>query len=575
MDRFFSGLRIGEKIGLGFVVIGLLFVGVAWHYHQTLATVLGDYRQLQVFEVRKSLALEIEIELAAVRDAEKGFLIEHREALVEETDKHLQALNDKVAALAAVDPDSRQTAASLQGLLSSYQEDFHAVADAWRIMGLDEDSGLQGTFRKKVHHLQELAANYNVDRLYTLLLQIRRSEKDLALRQDPAYREQVRRLIAEFRQLLETAERQDAVSQKLLAELTVYATSFEPYAESALKGGNVSGGKGPFRDAAHRIEAILNAYHVPKLETSVLQLRRREKDFLLRGDESYPPMVVEIADAIRAQITASLIAEADKSLLLGLLQDYQEGFLALVAQRASIAILSREMSAAADLVAPLVKQNADQANQMMARRVVEITESSEASARLSLIVVGCAIALGALLAVVITRRVVRRIQLMAGLLDDLAYGSPSHRVPTVKGGRDEINAMGESLNSLVEHRATFMRWWKEAMAEVNARRELAGANSDEEKDEAMHDLRSAGIAKLQLLNAIRSRLLQHGERVLDISQGLQAAPGSVTEEDAKALEHAAKGMATLFEVLATEDTPSTLSTSSSRTAASANGGDPA
>jgi hypothetical protein len=135
-------------------------------------------------------------------------------------------------------------------------------------------------------------------------------------------------------------------------------------------------------------------------------------------------MVVEIADAIRAQITASLIADADKSLLLGLLQDYQEDFLALVAQRASIGTLSREMSAAADLVAPLVKQNVDQANQMMARRVAEITESSEASARLSLIVVGCAIALGALLAVVITRRVVRRIQLMAGLLDDLAYGSP-------------------------------------------------------------------------------------------------------------------------------------------------------
>jgi hypothetical protein len=64
--------------------------------------------------------------------------------------------------------------------------------------------------------------------------------------------------------------------------------------------------------------------------------------------------------------------------------------------------------------------------------------------------------------------------------------------------------MGESLNSLVDHRATFMRWWKESMAEVNARRELAGANSDEEKDEAMHDLRSAGIAKLQLLNAIRA-----------------------------------------------------------------------
>jgi methyl-accepting chemotaxis protein len=109
---------------------------------------------------------------------------------------------------------------------------------------------------------------------------------------------------------------------------------------------------------------------------------------------------------------------------------------------------------------------------MMASRVAEITESSDASTRLSLIVVGCAIALGALLAVLITQRIVRRVRLMAGLLDDLAYGSPTTRVPTLSGGRDEINAMGESLNSLVDHRATFMRWWKESMAEVNARREL-------------------------------------------------------------------------------------------------------
>jgi HAMP domain. len=549
VDKWFSKLRIGEKIGLAFALVGLLFIGVVWHYHQTLATVLGDYRQLQVFEVRKSLALEIEIELAAVRDAEKGFLIEHQEVFAEETDQRLQALNDKVAALAAVDQDSRQTATALQSLLTTYQERFHAVANAWRVMGLDENSGLQGAFRDKVHRLHELAANYNVDRLYTLLLQIRRSEKDLALRQDAAYRERVRTLIAEFREQVETSGLNDAIRAKLLAELTAYATSFEPYADSALKAGNVAGGKGPFRDAAHRIEAMLNAYHVPKLEASVLQLRRREKDFLLRGDETYPPMVVEIADAIRAQIARSLIADADKALLTGLLQDYQRDFLALVAQSGSIGTLSREMSAAAGLVAPLVKRNVDQANQTMARRVAEITASSQASARLSLIVVACAVALGVLFAVLITLRIVGRVRLMAGLLDDLAYGSPTRRVPTVSNGRDEINAMGESLNALVDHRATFMGWWKEAMAEVNARRELAAANSDEEKDQAMHDLRSAGIAKLHLLNAIRGRLLQHGERVLDIAQRIQSAPGKVSEQDGKALEHAAKGMATLFEVL--------------------------
>ena len=159
MDKLFSKLRIGEKIGLGFALVGLLFVGAVWHYHQTLASVLGDYHQLQGYELRKSLALEIEIELAAVRDAEKSFLIDPQDILAAEVDKHLQTLDKKMAALAMVDRDSRQTAGALQGLLTTYRERFQAVADAWKIMGLDENSGLQGAFRDKVHRLQALAAN--------------------------------------------------------------------------------------------------------------------------------------------------------------------------------------------------------------------------------------------------------------------------------------------------------------------------------------------------------------------------------------------------------------------------------
>ena len=65
----------------------------------------------------------------------------------------------------------------------------------------------------------------------------------------------------------------------------------------------------------------------------------------------------------------------------------------------------------------------------------------------------------------------------------------------------------------------------------------------------------ATIARLQQLNAIRGRLLRHGEQVIEVAQRLQSAPGSLTAEDAKSLEHAAEGIATLFEVLAMEQVP--------------------
>ena len=228
MDEISSKLRVGEKIGIGFALIGLLFVGVVWHFHQTLQTVLADHQQLQsVFEARKSLALEIEVEMAGARDAERSFLLRHQERFAVEVDHRLQAMRDKVAALAAVDPQSQQTAKALEEAMTAYQESFRDVAKAWRIMGLDENSGLQGAFRDKIHRLQELAARYHVDRLQTVLLQIRRSEKDLALRQDPAYGERVRKLIREFRQLTERSELPQPVQQKLLAELASYARSFE------------------------------------------------------------------------------------------------------------------------------------------------------------------------------------------------------------------------------------------------------------------------------------------------------------------------------------------------------------
>jgi len=557
VDKFSSKLRIGEKIGIGFALVGLLFVGVIWHDHRTLRSVLGDYHQLQaVFEVRKSLAVEIEIEMAAARDAEKSFLIHRQERFASEVDQRLQNLHEKVTALAAVDQQSRQTADEIQRLLRIYEESFHAVADAWRSMGLDENSGIQGAFREKIHRLHELSAQYNVDRLYTVLLQIRRSEKDLALRQDPAYRERVRTMIPELRQLIERSELPDTAKQKLLAELTIYAKTFEPYAESALKASS-GGGTGPFRDAAHRIEAILDAHRVPNLETSVLKLRRWEKDFLLRGGENYPSMLVETARTMRAQIAESPLPVADKALLISLLRDYQRSFLVLVSQRASIVTLTREMDAAADQVAPLITANVDQANQMMAARVGEIAETSQASVRLDLIVTACAIALGILVAVFITARIVRPVRQMAGLLDDLAYGTPTARVPTVPGGRNEINAMGESLNTLLDHRATFLGWWKASMNELNARRDLDSATSEAARDEAITELRAASIAKVQQLNAIRGRLMLHARRMVDVAQRIGSASG-IPAEDARALEHAAQGMETLLEVLAVEENTAIL-----------------
>lgn len=553
MNRLASQLRIGEKIGLGFAVVCALLFGVVWYYHQTLRSVASDYMHLlAVFETRKSLALEIEIEMAAARDAEKAFLSKHQESFAREVDDHLQTLFGKLALLAAVDEHSRQTVDQLLPLLTGYRDSFHAVADAWRSMGLDENSGLQGAFRSKIHRLHELSARYSVDRLYAALLQIRRSEKDLALRRDPFYGEQVRRQLAEFARMIKDSGLPPGIEANLLSDLRQYAQSFERFSRDVLAGGSANGGKGVFRDAAHRIEAALKANHVPHLETGILQLRRREKDFLLRGDESYPPMVAEIAREIRAQISASAIADTEKALLVGLLRDYERSFFVLVAQRAQIADLTRAMDAAAERVAPLLTTNSAQANRMMTDQVEEISRATQASTRLAVGVMLGAAALGALFAVIVTLRIVRPLRQMAGLLDNLAYGAPTSRVAAVPGGRDEVNAMALSLNALIDHRANFIAWWKSSMNEMNAQRNLDAAGTPDERDEAARELRASAQARVEQLNSVRGRLLAQVEQIVAAAQRMQSRCSGTAMDEAKNIEHSAREICTLVEIVGGE-----------------------
>lgn len=550
MGRLSSRLRIGEKIGLSFGLVGLLFLGVIWHYHASLKQVLGGYERLyDIYETRKSHALEIEIHLAEMRWAESAFLMQREEELASAVDFQAEAVLKAADALGRVDKDSEATAQQIRGLTEIYLDRFRAIADAWRVKGLDHNSGLQGAFRDTVHELEDRAGNFKAGRLYLQLLQIRRGEKDLGLRRETLYRDRVRTLIGEFRDLARGSELYPEVKEALLAEIDVYARAFEPYAQNVLAGGDLQGGKGPFRDSAHRLESILEAHYVPDLETNILQLRRREKDYLLRDDREYVRMVGDISDAIRGQIAISPIAEADKSLLNGLLERYERDFYALVAQNDAIKELAAAMHEAAENITPLVKENVSEANRLAAEKRAEIARASNESARLSLIIAFCAVLLGVFFSITITSRIVRPVREMAGLLDRLTHENPEERIATVPGARDEINAMAESLNTMADHRATFVNWWKTSMDEAIALRDIHSAASQEARDEASEELRRASLAKVQQLNAIRGQLGRESDLIREVADRVRkAGHGAVSSEDVAALEHAAQGIQTLLTV---------------------------
>ena len=552
MGKWSRKLRIGEKIGFGFGIVGLLFLGVIWQYHNTLQEALTDYRRLhEVYEARETQAQKIENNMLRAQHAEKRFVLTREESFAEDVLRSIESALEAADEMSAVDSLAAPVAQKLTRLIQDYEKRFRDVVSAWRLKGLDHNSGLQGAFRNSVHELEEMAGELEVDRLYLLLLQIRRGEKDLGLRREVQYRERVMQLIGEFSDEVAASALREGLKTRLFHEIAVYRDTFGDYAKMVLDDPQPHPGKGPFRQAAHRIEDLLKAHYLSGLGESILQVRRREKDYLLRDDKQYVDMALAELDRIAAQVRTSTVRESDKTRFTYLIDNYRRDFKALVDQNDRIARLHREMMARVSEIVSLVEENvqvSDAAATATRQSVEEVTARNEQAL---LWVVVLATVLGVFLAITITISIVRPLLRMAGLLDQLAAEEPAERVPFYPGGRDEVNAMAGSVNAMADHKARFIAWWKATMREADAcerLQELVQGNSESaELSQAGLELRESISAKRGLLHEQYQTMHQYIDRIIERTDTLleDARPG-VTEVALNTIRVSARSVQTLL-----------------------------
>ena len=555
MGKIARSLRIGEKIGFGFGLVGAIFLAVIWQYHNTLQRSLEDYRTLQnVYVAKKVDTLKIESSMREARRAEKEFLLHRKEDSAREVDNQLQQALLTNADLSAIDPESTPVAKRIRTQIEIYRQMFQATVDAWRKKGLDHNSGLQGAFRDAVHELEAMAGHFNVDNLYLQLLQIRRGEKDLGLRREQQYVERVLGLLDGFAVKTAASGLEEKVKTQLLEEIKTYRVSFEEYSNIALSNADIGGGKGPFRQTAHRIEAILNSHHIPDLESKILQLRRREKDYLLRDDKIYVDMALTELNRIHTLVNPSAIAPEQKELFLGLLKNYRRDFLALVEQNELIERMTAEMNQADSEISKLTGSTVKTADQAMQRMAAEIEASTAEKEQLMLWWVAIATALGVLFAVSITLRIVRPLRSMAGILDQLAYEVPSERLPFYPEGRDEVNMMAGSVNTMADNKARFINWWKSSMREAAACDNLVTAlknrAGDPARKEAEKEFRQALSARRELLFGQYQKLHDLNKTVIEKAEILrQQVHAGETQININTISDSARSLNNILEMI--------------------------
>jgi methyl-accepting chemotaxis protein len=380
MLRLFNKLRIGEKIGLGFGFVCILFLGVIWQHQMTLKRTLSEYQVLlDVFEAKKSFALNIGRFTLAARSAEKNFLIHRKPLYAASVGQYVEQVQAEAFKLEKIDFEGSEVGKRISHLIKIYHNRFEAIVAAWQKKGLDHNSGLQGRFRDRVHEMENLAHN------------------------------------------------------------------------------KIKEGKGLFRDSAHRIENVLKAHYVPDLEENILQLRRREKDYLLRLDKQYVHMAQQEIQNIRTQVAQSSISLKDKQNFNALLEDYETDFLALVAQNDLIDRLAAEMQDASRQITQLVELNVEMANRQMKAAADAINADSQANTHMMLAIVLVALILGIFFAIFITRRITDSLHRIGTALGRLAHSDPTDRLP-VTGGRDELDAMASAVNTMNDHMERLVAW---------------------------------------------------------------------------------------------------------------------
>ena len=129
-------------------------------------------------------------------------------------------------ATALPDNDPLRKSLSFRAVITSYTTRFSNVASAQKLIGLNENDGLQGKLRAAVHSVETRLKTFNQPRLAVLMLMMRRHEKDFILRGDEKYGDELGKRAGEFLTELKTSELPDDAKAEIAKLVQSYKASF-------------------------------------------------------------------------------------------------------------------------------------------------------------------------------------------------------------------------------------------------------------------------------------------------------------------------------------------------------------
>jgi methyl-accepting chemotaxis protein len=360
-----------------------------------------------------------------------------------------------------------------------YQDKFLAVTKAWEITGLDHKSGLQGKFRASAHDLADDLKEHQMVDLNMAFLQMRRYEKDFHRTRSEKYKKKWLSAIKTFNDLIMTRRLDPDEKEVLTREITRYQDTANSFMRL-----DVDEVYESIRKIAKIMENSLYSVYVHKAETMLLDIRKHEKDYLLRRDAKYVDKTLVAIEKLRNGFDNDKVAKKHLQSISVPLDAYKSAFLSLVDNDKVIKTLNAEMRAAVHKVEPQVEQIIVLAEKSRHTKQTATTMAADRTLLVT-IVVSCIILLVlAIFVFIVVRSIVLSIregvQLSEKIADgDLTYTLKSQSQDEIGNLIDSLNHMGEKLRTMFKDISSGVQTLSSASTELSAISNQMSANSEQ------------------------------------------------------------------------------------------------
>lgn len=381
---------------------------------------------------------------------------------------------------------------------------------------------------EKLNYAKNLVVHQQVN-----MLTLRRNEKDFLARLDLSYETKFNETITSLftdQTILENVMNEFDINTDTLLELgddfKEYQADFASVVSASTELGLTpeTGLQGKLRGAVHNIESELSALNQDALLVTMLQLRRHEKDFMLRNNPKYIASFNKTLDQLENNLRSGSLPADKVELLVSLSEQYRTGFNQYAEGKKALGLNSKEGQLLA--MRESIHKTETALDSLEAQLTSIIQEKTSFAMMLTTILCGVIIVAGVFVGWIINRTINSALNTIQSTMRDIqTTHNISLRVDLP--AKDEIGFVAASINDMLADFSRVIANANLTVQEMNTTTVQLSQNAARTSDDAQKQRSETDMVAVSVTEMVGT--------VEDISRSMEmaAAKARSTQESAR------------------------------------------